>query len=80
MSSQSFKPFVFKGLEKHESKAIDSYGDITLSFGKYRENRICDIADGDPEYVKWLLPNLKTETATGKAIHKYFTERIEKLN
>ena len=76
MSSQRFKPFVFKGLEKHESKAIDSYGDITMNFGKYTGNRISDIVKGDPEYVKWLIPNLKTETATGKAIHKYFTEKL----
>lgn len=74
--SKEFKPFVFKGLEKHEPKAVDSYGDITMNFGKYRENRIRDIADNDLEYVKWLLPNLKTETATGKAIHKYFSHRL----
>lgn len=76
MSNKSFKQFIFKGLEKHESKAVDSYGDIVMNFGKYKDNRISDIVQGDPEYVKWLLPNLKTETATGKAIHKYFSEKL----
>lgn len=60
----------------YESKPIESYENIKLLFGKHKDKTIKEIADNDMKYVEWLLPKMKTDTPTGKAMHKYFTSRM----
>ena len=57
-------------------KPIESYESIKMLFGKYKDKTIKEVADMDIKYTKWLLPKLKLETPTNKAMHKYFQSRI----
>jgi len=63
--------------QEYVAKPIESYESIKMLFGKHKDKTIKEIADLDINYVKWLLPKMKTETPTSKAMHKYFESRIK---
>ena len=80
----SYKTFVKienKQNETHEERDVETYGDITLKFGKYNGCRISDVINGDRQYSIWLYENsIKKnvfESPTTFAIKKYFQHFLE---
>ena len=82
----SYKQFVKieKQNETFEERDVESYGDITLRFGKYKDCRISDVINGDKQYAQWLYENSimknEYESPTTFAIKKYFQHRLKNLD
>jgi len=77
----SFREFV--KIEKSgdfEKRDIETYGEITLRFGQYKDCRIKDIIEGDKEYAMWVwdnaIKNSEYDTPTSQAIKKYFKYKL----
>tara|TARA_R110002153_G_scaffold210153_1_gene362795 strand:+ start:580 stop:831 length:252 start_codon:yes stop_codon:yes gene_type:complete len=81
MEGKGFKTFVkIEKTADFEKRDIESYGEITLRFGQYKDCRIKDIIEGDVEYAKWVWENAiscsEIETPTSMAIKKYFKSKL----
>lgn len=77
----TYKTFVkIEKTADYEKRDIETYGEITLRFGQYKDCRICDIVAGDPEYAMWLWENAisksEIETPTSKALKKYLKSKL----
>lgn len=79
-TAATYKPFVKIEKREYEKKEIDSYGEITLKFGQYKDCRIKDIIEGDIEYAKWvyeaMISKNEYDSPTNKAIKKYFQHKL----
>jgi len=81
MSYKQFVKIENKQNESYEERDVESYGDITLRFGKYKDCRISDVISGDKQYAQWLyensIKNNTFESPTTFAIKKYFEFRLK---
>jgi hypothetical protein len=60
---------------------VEGYGNIQLSFGKFKGYKLCEVVSKQPDYLLWLLGSLeedkKTKTPTLKAIMTYIRFKLE---
>lgn len=68
-----------------DSKTLDDYGKITLSFGKYKGCTLFEVVRVDPLYLRWLhttlsLDNNKPKSPTVLAILKFIQYNNVVLN
>jgi hypothetical protein len=84
MATGTFKPFVKiekSNYNETEKRDVESYGDITLRFGQYKDCRIKDIIEGDAEYAKWLwetnISKNDYDSPTTRAIKKFFQYKLK---